>query len=1154
MLRVCFTLLFVLGSFACSIAQSISGTINDYTNVTNIAGVNLTVGSAASFAAGDRVLIIQMKGATINQANTASYGDVTAYNDAGNFEFATIASISGNVVTLSGILCQTYTIADDVQLIRVPVYANPTVSATLTGQAWNGTTGGVVVFQASGTVTLTADIDASGLGFRGGAFQNGGFSCGHSDYRSPLGQGGSKGESIADYIAGQESARGKISNGGGGSNRGNSGAGGGSNSGAGGLGGRIYTGCGANTIQGVGGAALAQVQGKVFLGGGGGGGFRDNGRPVTPGATGGGIVIIEAGSISGNGGDILANGNDVAGVTNDEGAGAGGGGGSVLLFCNNYPAAFSISTNGGAGGNTFNNLFTSQCHGPGGGGGGGMLWMQPATLPVTVTHSASGGSCGLVTNPVQPCFNTTLFGTNGAGGQTLFNLSSAASSGSVFLGPDTTLCAGTSLTLDAGAGYTSYLWSNAAVTQTITVSTAGTYWVQVTGGCGAANDTIVVSVAPNPTVSLGNDTLVCIGQSITLDAGPGFSTYAWSNSSSGQTLTVTTPGQYEVTVTNAGGCTAADTVQFGNHPQPVVNLGPDVAICSGNSQTFDAGAGFSSYVWQNASTAQTFTATASGNYHVTVTDANGCTDRDTVQLTVNPLPIVNLGPDQSVCAGQTANFDAGAGFSAYVWQDGFTGQVYTASTSGTYSVTVTDGNGCQNSDDAVLTVNPLPTPNLGPDFLLCAGSNQVITPGGTFSTYQWQDGWQGISYNVMTPGTYWVQVTDANGCTARDSVVVVGETPSVNLGPDVTLCDGDDVTWYGGAGFASYVWQDGSTGSTLTANTVGTYSVTVTTNNGCTATDDVSILGVVPIPQIELGNDTSICEGTTLTLDATYPGATYSWSNGSTGATTVVQPFIATHIVAVTVPPGCTGYDTLRITGRDPVPVATLGGDQTLCEGDSVIFDAGPGFAGLYQWSTGAASQTIVANQPGTYSVTISNKCGTASDAATILPLLLPPTVELGPNQFVCTDVLPPVELDAGGPYTSYIWNDNSFERFRTIYEAGLYYVEARNECGTASDSVFVVEDCPPRIFWPTGFTPNGDGLNDVFGPIGDGTEQYSLMIFDRWGKLIFEANQQSQTWDGNWNGQPLPEGAYVYRARYTVSEYGQPKERTVNGTVTLIR
>jgi hypothetical protein len=218
------------------------------------------------------------------------------------------------------------------------------------------------------------------------------------------------------------------------------------------------------------------------------------------------------------------------------------------------------------------------------------------------------------------------------------------------LGPDTTICAGASLLLDAGGSGQSYVWSTGATSQTITANTSGSYAVTVTFGLNCAGaDTINLVVVPNPTVNLGNDTLFCSNLGLTLDAGPG-NTYAWSTGATSQTISLSAGGTYSVTVTNAGNCSAVDTIVVANGVVPQVNLGPNVQLCPGQSITLDAGTQATLYLWSTGAVTQTITVNSSGTYWAVVTTDCG-TDSSAVTINVLPVASVNAGPDDTLCAG-----------------------------------------------------------------------------------------------------------------------------------------------------------------------------------------------------------------------------------------------------------------------------------------------------------------------------------------------------------------------------------------------------------------------------------------------------------------------------------------------------------------------
>ncbi len=214
----------------------------------------------------------------------------------------------------------------------------------------------------------------------------------------------------------------------------------------------------------------------------------------------------------------------------------------------------------------------------------------------------------------------------------------------------------------------------------------------------------------------------------------------WNTGASTQSIAVSTSGNYSVVVTDANGCSATDDVNVTVHPNPTVDLGMDQQTCAGGSITLDAGNTGSTYLWSNGSTSQSITVSTSGNYSVVVTDANGCSATDDVNVTVHPNPTVDLGMDQETCAGGSITLDAGNTGSTYLWNTGASTQSITVSASGNYSVFVTDANGCSATDDVNVTVHPNPTVDLGMDQETCAGGSITLDAGNTGSTYLWNTG------------------------------------------------------------------------------------------------------------------------------------------------------------------------------------------------------------------------------------------------------------------------------------------------------------------------------------------------------------------------------------------------------------------------------
>ncbi|MFT5780358.1 MAG: hypothetical protein ACI837_003320, partial [Crocinitomicaceae bacterium] len=416
-------------AFICTITvaqTNISGVINTYVDVTAITiGTNsVTVSSSAGLTIGDRMILMQMKGAVIDEFDGAAYGTITSYADAGNYEIVFICDIQSNEITFDFALMNTYTASGVVQLINFPTYSDATITgADLTAAPWDGLTGGVLAFEVTGTLDFgTQDINVNDLGFRGPISPLAGGGCNFNldvTYYQPSTDPdtqGFKGEGIRDLIAGKETGRGPLANGGGGGNNHNGGGGGGGNYGAGGRGGerikRSFFTCG--SVVGVDAKSLSAgyAANKIFLAGGGGSGHGNNGiNAFGTGENGAGIVIIKAGTVTGNSRSIFADGTTVPGNADSDGGGGAGAGGTVFLDIGAYTNVLNVSVTGGDGAST-DNFGTSNCNGPGGGGGGGIVWVSGGAASPNLIATLTGGAAGIIAVTGQT--NCTPGSNNGA--------------------------------------------------------------------------------------------------------------------------------------------------------------------------------------------------------------------------------------------------------------------------------------------------------------------------------------------------------------------------------------------------------------------------------------------------------------------------------------------------------------------------------------------------------------------------------------------------------------------------------------------------------------------------------------------------------------------------------------------------------------------
>lgn len=431
-MRTKYLLLFLVLTWSVH-AQTI---VNAYAKVTGVTSnsvlaVNNVNQTNHTFIVGEKVIVMQMQDNVIgsNTTNAATFGDLSAIANAGNYEFRTIlskspASGTPTTITLSSPLSNTYNTGTNssVQLITFRYLGNTfTTTADITGLAWDGNVGGVIGIEVNAMLTLNHRIIADGIGFLGGLrSDDADEACNSTTYRVNDPFKAYKGEGIFKRTAGnQTNGRGKILNGGGGGSENNAGGGGGGNYTAGGNGGLGYQCNTGNSGYGLGGITLStSISGsRIFMGGGGGGGQMNNGN-ATSGGNGGGIVLLKTTTLvttstCGTGDRISANG-QAAGNSGNDGSGGGGAGGSIVLQVSTYSVTSTCplinSASGGAGGN----VNDPASHGGGGGGGQGVIIYSGPQPTANVTTSVTNGAAGS-DNSSGGTSSTSGGGTNGAG-------------------------------------------------------------------------------------------------------------------------------------------------------------------------------------------------------------------------------------------------------------------------------------------------------------------------------------------------------------------------------------------------------------------------------------------------------------------------------------------------------------------------------------------------------------------------------------------------------------------------------------------------------------------------------------------------------------------------------------------------------------------
>jgi hypothetical protein len=549
------------------------------------------------------------------------------------------------------------------------------------------------------------------------------------------------------------------------------------------------------------------------------------------------------------------------------------------------------------------------------------------------------------------------------------------------------------------------------------------------------NAGVDVSICPGQTTTL---TAVASG------GDNGGYAYTWKRGTSvvgfGSTLSgVSIAGDYTVDVIDVNNCTASDIIKVSIGSTVSVNAGADVDICNGSSTTLSAsatgGSGSFTYKWTRGGTTVGTTASISasiaGIYTVEVADANaaGCSATDNVEVkTSGNLPTPNVGAG-AVCGcnqviatvGQCTTCPTGA---TICWFDNATGTgtpvqtggtTFTSTTSRTLYVFYKSGSCLSAGAKYILTVLPVPniTPSvLGPNLVTtiegkeisnCATVTAMATPSTTGNTIEW---WstpnQTAGTQLATGGTLvsttsrivYVHEVKTETCASGDVIkcygaptvlkITVNPVPTVILGPDVSICAGSSTTItanvIGGTAPYTYAWTGGTTASSLTTSTAGTYVITVTDKNGCTSTDDVKVSALGSLT-VNAGADVSICGNTSTILSASATGGTspytYKWSNAATTQTTSVSA-AGIYKVTVTDSKGCTGTDDVEVKVGSGITVSA-GADVSICGNTSTTLSAsatGGTSPYTYKWSNAAMTQTTNISAAGTYKVTATDSKG----------------------------------------------------------------------------------------------------------------------------------------------------------------------------------
>ncbi|MBK6902812.1 MAG: DUF3494 domain-containing protein [Saprospirales bacterium] len=620
---------------------------------------------------------------------------------------------------------------------------------------------------------------------------------------------------------------------------------------------------------------------------------------------------------------------------------------------------------------------------------------------------------------------------------------------------NTTICQGQTTQLCTPAGASGYLWSTGAITNCITVSTAGAYSVTVTGANGCSSIcSATVTVNPLPVCTISGNTTICEGQITQLCVPAGASSYLWSTGAITNCIIVSTAGTYSVTVTGANGCVSVCNATVIVNPLPVCTISGNGSVCPGQTTQLCVPAGAASYLWSTGAITNCITVGA-GTYLVTVTSASGCISVCTKTVTENPTPTCTITGNNILCQGQTTQLCVPAGASSYLWSTGATTNCITVSAAGNYSVTVTEANGCISTCSQMVTLSPLPVCTITGNESICPGqTTQLCAPAGAAS-YLWSTG---ATTNCITvgAGTYLVTVTNSSGCfSVCTKTVTENPMPNCTISGNGLVCQGQTTQLCVPAGAVSYLWSNGAITNCITVSAGGTYSVTVTEVGGCVSTCS-KLVTVIPLPNCNITGNGAICEGQSTQLCATEGSSGYLWSTGATTSCITVSA-AGTYFVTITGVNGCISICSKLVT-VGPSPVCTITGPESLCPGQSAQLCA-PAGAFTYQWSNLASTSCITINAPGTYSVTVTYANGCVSMCSITVASAVS-CVITGGEGGICEDETTILCAPTGSGYT-YLWSNGAITSCITVGTPGTYSVTVTNASGCSSTCSKVVIQLP---------------------------------------------------------------------------------------------
>ena len=750
-------------------------------------------------------------------------------------------------------------------------------------------------------------------------------------------------------------------------------------------------------------------------------------------------------------------------------------------------------------------------------GGGTINW----------SNGQTGNSITVSSPGTYYAYEVNSCGTSANSNSITITTSNTPSAPNVSSSNGTLLCNAASTTLSSSptAGGVIH-WSTGVTGNSITVSSADNYYAYEVNSCGTSANSNIISISISntpsaPSISSTNGNNLCNGASTILNGSPSAGgTIHWSTGETGNTITVSSAGNYYAYEVNSCGTSAnSNTINItigGTPPAPTVSSSNGTALCNGASTNLSGSPTAGGIIhWSTGQTGNAITVSAAGNYYAYEVNSCGTSaNSNNINITVGstpPAPSVSPSSSQLLCNGASITLSSSGGNIS--WSNGATGNTLVTTVAGTYYAT--DHNSCGNSANSnavVITTGTCPAPSPGGSFYICPGTQKTLDAGAGYDSYAWSNGATTQKINVG-PGNYTVTVTK-QGCTSVSGTVSVNyytvTIPTITPSGSTTICASGSVTLTSSSG-NGYLWNTGSTANSITVNTSGGYYVTVTDANGCTANSAAVNVTVNPLPSASISGTATVCQnGSNPSITFTGSGGTAPYTfvyqiNGGSNQTITTTSGNSINLSVPTTTAGTYTYSLVSVQESsstacsnkasgsatitvNALPTAGISGNATVCLNSSnpVITFTGNGGTAPYTFVykiNGGSNQTITTASGNTVTVSVpTNTAGTftyslvsvqgsgsvscsnaASGTATVVINALP-SAGISGNTTVCQNSSNPVITLTGSngvaPYTFiYKINGGSNQTITTTSGNSITVSTPTSAAGTFNYSLVSIQD-----------------------------------------------------------------------------------------------